>query len=117
MHEARLGADNLGEMSEESDDVVLDLALDFIDARDIEGRVLALGPDRLGCRFRDGAELSHGVGRVRLDFEPDPEARLRFPDRGHLRSGIARDHARLSCKSRAVADRAGKLNSRSATGG
>ena len=39
VHEARLGADDLGEMGEEGDDVVLGLALDLVDARDVEGRV------------------------------------------------------------------------------
>ena len=47
VHEARLGADDLGEMGEEGDDVVLGLALDLVDARDVELGVLALGPDRL----------------------------------------------------------------------
>jgi hypothetical protein len=37
--------DDLGEMGEEGDDVVLDLALDRVDARDVEGGVLALVPD------------------------------------------------------------------------
>ncbi len=46
VHEARLGADDLGEMRQEGDDVVLGLALDLVDARDVEGGVLALRPDR-----------------------------------------------------------------------
>jgi hypothetical protein len=29
---------------------------------------------------------------MRLDLEPDLEARLRLPDRGHFRAGIAGDH-------------------------
>ena len=51
MHEARLGPDDLGEVGEEGDDVVLDLALDRVDARDVERGVLALVPDRLGRAF------------------------------------------------------------------
>ena len=94
MHEARLGPDDLGEMGEKGDDVVLDLALDRIDARDIERGVLALVPDFLGRGLRDDAELGHGVGRMRLDLEPDAEARLRVPDRGHFGPGVARDHRR-----------------------
>ena len=47
VHEARLRPDDLGEMGQEGDDVVLDLALDLVDARDVEVGVLALGPDRL----------------------------------------------------------------------
>ena len=44
MHEARFRADDFGEMREERDDVVLGLALDLVDARDVEGRVLGLCP-------------------------------------------------------------------------
>ena len=40
VHEARLRADDLGEVGEEGDDVVLDLALDRVDARDVERRPL-----------------------------------------------------------------------------
>ena len=36
MHEARFGPDDLRQMREERDDVVLDLALDLVDARDVE---------------------------------------------------------------------------------
>ena len=38
MDEARVGADELGEMGEEGDDVVLGHALDLVDARDVERR-------------------------------------------------------------------------------
>ena len=92
MHEARLRPDDLGEMGQEGDHVVLDLALDLVDARDVEGRVLALGPDRLRRFLRDDAELGHGVGGMRLDLEPDAIARLRLPDRGDLGAGVAGDH-------------------------
>ena len=94
VHEARLGADDLGEVGEEGDDVVLDLALDLIDARDVEFGVLALFPDRLRRVLRDDAELGHGVGGMRLDLEPDAELRLRRPDRRHLGAGIAGDQSR-----------------------
>ena len=93
VHEARLGADDLGQMGEKGDDVVLDLALDRIDAGDVELRVAATVADRLGGRFRDHPELGHGVGGMRLDLEPDAIARLRIPDRGHVGPGVARDHA------------------------
>ena len=95
VHEARLRADDLGEMREEGDDVVLDLALDRVDPLDIEGRVAALVPDLLRRRLRDDAELGHGVGGMRLDLEPDAEAGLRLPDRSHLGAGVTRDHAGL----------------------
>ena len=38
MHEPRLRSDELGEMCEEGDDVVLDLAFDFVDPRGVEFR-------------------------------------------------------------------------------
>ena len=44
VHEARLGADDLGEVGEEGDDVVLDLALDLVDARDVEDGVARPSP-------------------------------------------------------------------------
>ena len=92
VHEARLGADDLGEMGEEGDDVVLDLALDRVDARDVEGGVPALGPDLLGGGLRNHAEFGERISRVRLDLEPDAEARLRVPDRGHFRPSVAGNH-------------------------
>src|SRR6201994_2536204 len=86
---------DLGEMSQESDDVVPRLPLDLVDAGDIEGRILRLGPDRLRGILRDHAELRQCIRRMRLDLEPDPEPRLRLPDRGHLRAGIAGNHREL----------------------
>jgi hypothetical protein len=41
--EARLRPHDLAQVGQEGDDVVLDLALDLLDARDVERRVLALG--------------------------------------------------------------------------
>jgi hypothetical protein len=38
MDEAGIGADDLGQMGQEGDDVVLGFALDFVDAVDVEGR-------------------------------------------------------------------------------
>ncbi len=96
MHEARLRPDDLGEMGEERDHVMLDLALDLVDARDVERRVPALGPDLRRRRLRHDAEFGHGVGGVRLDLEPDAKARLRRPDRRHFGPGIARDHCGLA---------------------
>ena len=93
MHEARLRPDDLGEVRQEGDDVVLDLGLDGVDARDVEFGGLALFPDFLRRILRDDAEIGHGVGGVRLDLEPDAEPRVRRPDRDHLGAGVARDHA------------------------
>ena len=92
MHEARLGADKLGEMGEEGDDVVLDLALDLVDPRDVENHVAGLGPNDLRCFLRDHPEFRQRIRGMGLDLEPDLEARLGLPDRGHFRAGIARNH-------------------------
>ena len=115
MHEARLGADDLGEMGEKGDHVVLDLALDRIDARNVEGGVLALVPDFLGGGLRNDPELGERVGRMRLDLEPDAVARLRVPDRSHFGPSVAWNHGQpwQQVKRRALADSGGKLNSHS----
>ena len=42
MDEARLGADDFGQMGREGDDVVLGLAFDLVDPGDVEGDILAL---------------------------------------------------------------------------
>ena len=42
VQEARLGADDLGDMGQEGDDVVLGLALDLVDPRDVENGVAGL---------------------------------------------------------------------------
>ena len=103
MHEARFGPDDFGQMRQEGDDVVLDLGLDGVDARDVELGGLALVPDFLGGILRDDAELGHGVGGMRLDLEPDAEFGLRRPDRDHLGAGIARDGHAASPRARAAA--------------
>ena len=95
VHEARLGADDFGQMGQEGDDVVLGLALDLVDPGDVEDGILGLGPDGLGGLLRDDAELGQRISGMRLDLEPDLEARLRLPDGGHFRAGIAGDHRRL----------------------
>ena len=92
VNEARLRADDLGKVRQEGDDVVLDLALDGVDARHVETGVAALLPD-LGRGFLGSqAELGHGVERMRLDLEPDAELRFGRPDVGHLRAAVARNH-------------------------
>ena len=85
------GADMLGDVGQEGDDVVLGLALDRVDPVDLER---ALRPDRGGGFLRHDAQLGERVGGMRLDLEPDAEARLGRPDRGHLGAGIAGDHGR-----------------------
>ena len=96
MDEARLRADEFGEMGQEGDDVMLGHPLDLIDALDVELGLAGLFPDRLRGLFRDDADLGQRVAGMGLDLEPDAEARLGRPDGDHLGAGIARDH-RLSC--------------------
>ncbi len=94
MHEARIGADEFGEVRQEGDDVVLYDALDLVDARDVENDAPRLLPNGFGARLGDDANLGERVAGVRLDLEPDFEARLRRPDRDHLGTGITGDHRR-----------------------
>ena len=96
VHEARFGADDLGQVGKEGDDVVLGLALDGVDAGDVELGVAALVPDLLGSVVRDDAQLAHGGGGVRLDLEPDAKAGLGVPDRRHLGAAVARNHVAAS---------------------
>src|SRR6185437_7423074 len=103
MHEPRLGADDLRQVGQEGDDVMLGLALDLVDPGDVEGGVLGLGPDGLGGLLRDHAEFRQRVRGMRLDLEPDLEAGLRLPDRGHFRAGVAGDHRQLMAKGRVQA--------------
>ena len=96
VHEARLRPDDLGEMGEEGDDVVLRLALDGVDAIDVEGRRRALLPDLVGGLLRHDPQLGQRRGRVRLDLEPDPGTW--FPatrSRSISGAAVARDHGCL----------------------
>ena len=95
VHVAGFRPDDLRQMGEKRDDIVLDLALDRIDAIDVEGGIPALGPDRLRGLLRHHAEFRQRIGCMGLDLEPDAEPRLRVPDRGHLGAGVTGDHATL----------------------
>jgi hypothetical protein len=111
MDEARVGADELGQMSEEGDDVVLGHLLDRVDALDVERHVARLFPDRFRRFFRDDADLGQRVAGVSLDLEPDAEARFGRPDLDHLGAGIAGDHRRfLGRGPRAVYRNAAKIS-------
>ena len=71
---------NSAKMRQEGDDVVFRDALDLIDARDIERNIAGLLPDVGRGFFRYDADLGQRVAGMRLDLEPDAEARLRLPD-------------------------------------
>ena len=93
--EARVRADELGEVGQERDDVVLGHSLDLVDALDVERGRPALFPDGLRRLLRDHADLGQRVAGMRLDLEPDAESRLRRPDVGHLGTRVTGDHVRL----------------------
>ena len=95
VHEARLGADDFRQMGQEGDDVVLGFALDLVDPRHVENDVAGLGPDRFRGLLRNDPQFRQRISRMRLDLEPDLEARLGLPDGGHFRAGIAGYHRRL----------------------
>ena len=91
MEEARLWPDMLGDRGEEGDHVVLHLALDLVDAGDVEAAALL---DRLGRMLGDLPELGHCLGGTGLDPEPDAELRLGLPEASHFGAAVAGDHAR-----------------------
>src|SRR5215831_1000496 len=99
MQEAGGLADMLRQIGEEGDDVVLHLALDGVDAIDLEPALL---PDRLGRGLRNESERGHGIAGMRLDLEPDAEPVLRLPDRRHLRPAVAGNHRDLLLRRRAT---------------
>ncbi len=109
MHKTRLGPDNLAKMGEESDDVVLYFPLDRIDARNVEFGVLAFFPDFLRGFLRNHPEFRHRISGMCLDLEPDAEAGIRRPDRGHFRPGITRDHQAASPRAAAAAFRMAEI--------
>ena len=98
--EARLRADDLGEMGQERDDVVLHLALDRVDALHVEGGLGALLPDHLGRLLRDDAEVGERRRGMGLDLEPDAELGLGRPDGHHLGAAVAGDHRLISSSRR-----------------
>ena len=95
MQIARLGADHLLDVGEERDHVVAGFGLDRLDPLRIDQRRgVALGR---GAHLQRGlarhlADLRHRLERAQLDLEPQAQAMVRRPDRGHLGAGVARDH-------------------------
>jgi hypothetical protein len=93
VHEACFVADILGHPGEEGDDVMLGDGFDRVDRRHVDlGLRGPPVPQRLGGGFGNGAEFREGVGRVRFDLEPDGQAILGRPDRGHFRPCVTRNH-------------------------
>jgi hypothetical protein len=92
MDEARIGSDELGQMRQEGDDVVLRLALDLVDAVDVENSRAAFFPDGAGGLLRDHTKFGERIAGMRLDLEPDAETGLGRPDSDHFRPRITRDH-------------------------
>jgi len=88
--EARLGADDFGQMGGEGDDVVLGLALDLVDALDIEGSHPWPWP-RSSWRPPSGSRRVSACASAACASISNQilKAGLRLPDRGHFRAGIA----------------------------
>ena len=86
---APLGPHVLGHARDEGDDVVLDLLLDLLDARDVEA---GPGLDRGQGLPRHHAALDEDLGGGDLHLEPGGEAVLVGPQAGHLGTRVARDH-------------------------
>jgi hypothetical protein len=93
MDKAGFGADMLGEVGQKGDHVVVGLALDFVDAFDLESTALSDGE---GGTLRDHAECGLSIAGMRLDLEPDPVPVLRCPDPGHHRTAVTGDHSGAS---------------------
>ena len=86
------GAHELVDVREEGDHVVLNLALDCLDAGDVEDGLGALLPDPFGGLPRHESELGQRARRMCLNLEPDAEARLGRPDRRDGGAAVAGDH-------------------------
>ena len=90
MQPAALGADGLGHVRHEGDDVVLHLALDGVDAGHVERRA---GADGLQRFAGDDAALGQDLGGGQLDPQPGRELVLLGPDAGHFGPGISWDQS------------------------
>ena len=91
----RLGADHLLHVREERDHVVAGFAsIASTRCGSISAAAVAFGR---GAHLRRDlarhlADLRHRLERAQLDFEPQAQAMVGRPDRGHLGAGVARDH-------------------------
>ena len=96
VHEARLGPDDLGDVGEEGDDVVLDLALDLVDAGDVELGLASPSP-RWPWRRSLGIRPSSAMASAACASISN-QMRKRVSGAqigGHLGPGVAGDHGRL----------------------
>ena len=93
MEEATLGADRLGDLADEGDDVVVGRPLDLGDPVDVDARARLERDERVG---RDLAAGHLGPGDRQLDPEHRLEAGGVGPDRAHLRERVAGDHRALT---------------------
>ena len=99
---AAVGADRLGDLADEGDDVVVGRPFDLEDAVDVDLGARLDGRERVG---RDLAAGGLGAGDRELDPEHGLEPGDVRPDGAHLGEGVARDHrARASAGARADAD-------------
>ena len=88
---ARFAVNVFGDVGGESDDVVVQRALEFLAAVEAEG---GLRLHLLEVGFRDDALLDKRFGGKQFDLQPDLQLALLSPDVPHLGAGIALNHAR-----------------------
>ena len=89
MYESRIRPDGLRHIGEKSDDIVLRLALDLVNAHRLECS------DRANLRrrpARHNAQLLLLFHREQFDFEPNLVFVIFGPDRPHFGACVARDH-------------------------
>src|ERR1035437_9208592 len=82
-------ADGLGDIRQESNNVVFCLAFDLVDSRRVETRFLA---DFSGRPFGNDAEFLLLTSSKEFYFKPDPVPVLVGPDSSHFGASVTRDH-------------------------
>jgi hypothetical protein len=91
MHEARFGADDSARCVRKA--MTSCLVSRSISSMRSTSKVTSFALAQMAAALlRDHAQFGQRVAGVRLDLEPDFEARLRLPDRNHFGAGIAGDH-------------------------
>ena len=93
MDETRILADVFRDVGQECDDVVIEGALEFIDAFDGEGGPLA---DHGNCLARDKAEFGLRLAGIDFHVEPCAEFCVVSPERAHLGARVTCDHGIIS---------------------